>query len=131
MCCRIGDMAEDIHDQQIDQMKQEEFCLQLHEATDGSRDANVICYLRFVDFSEQRIVEELLFCKSIKLGCREIDIFNMIDYISTNYLDWENCISICTDGAKAMFGSCFELRSLIQERIPMAKWMHCMIHREA
>ena len=32
---------------------------------------------------------------------------------------------------KAMSGSHSGLRSLIQEHAPMAKWMHCMIHREA
>ena len=30
-----------------------------------------------------------------------------------------------------MSGSRSGLRSLIQERAPMAKWVHCMIHREA
>ena len=86
----------------------------------------------FVDFSEHNLVEELLFCKPIELGCRGIDLFNIIDnFISTNNLDWGKCISICTDGAKAMSGSRSGLRSLIQEHAPMAKWMHCMIHREA
>ena len=74
----------------------------------------------------------MLFCKPIELGCRSIDLFNIIDnFISKNNLDWEKCISICTDGAKAMSGSCCGLRSLIEERAPMAKWTHCIIHREA
>ena len=129
MCRRIGDMAQDIHDQLIDEMKQREFGLQLDEATDDSRDAHLICYVRFVDFSNQKLVKELLFCKSIELGCRGIDLFNIIDnFISTNNLDWEKCISLCADGAKAMSGSCCGLRSLIQERAPITKWMHCMIH---
>ena len=132
MCHRIDDMAEDIHDQLIDQMKEREFSLQLDEATDNSRDAHLICYVRFVDFSEQNLVEELLFCKPIERGCRGIDLFNIIDnFISKNNLDWEKCISICTDGAKAMSGSCCRLRSLIEERAPMTRWTHCMIHREA
>ena len=86
-----------------------------------------------VDFSNQKFVEELLFCKPIELGCREIDLFSIIDtFISTNNLDWEELLhSLCTDGAKALFVSCSELQSLIQERAPMAKWMHCMIHCEA
>ena len=131
VCHQIGDMALDIHDQLIDQMKQREFGLQLDEATDGSRDTHLICYVRFVDFSLHSLVEELLFCKPIEVGCQGIDLFNIIDnFISTNNLDWENCISICTDGARAMSGSRSELRSLIQERAPMAKWVHCMIHKE-
>ena len=125
-------MAEDIHDQLIDQMKEREFSLQLDEATDNSRDAHLICYARFVDFSEQNLVEELLFCKPIELGCRGIDLFNIIDnVISKNNLDWEKYISICTDGAKAMSGSFCGLRSLIEECAPTAKWTHCIIHREA
>ena len=38
MCCRIDNMAQDIHDQLIDEMKEPEFGLQLDEATDGSPD---------------------------------------------------------------------------------------------
>ena len=46
-------MALDIYNQLIDGAKQREFSLQLEEATDGSRDAHLICYVRFVGFSEQ------------------------------------------------------------------------------
>ena len=56
-------MTDDIHDQLINQMKEGEFSLQLDEATDNSRDAHLICNVRFVDFSEQNLVEEFLFCK--------------------------------------------------------------------
>ena len=38
MCRRIDDMAQDIHDQLIDEIKQREFGLQLDETTDGSPD---------------------------------------------------------------------------------------------
>ena len=40
-CRRIDDMAQDIQDQLIDEMKQPEFGLQLDEATDGSPD--ILC----------------------------------------------------------------------------------------
>ena len=106
-------------------MKQREFSQQLDEVTDGSRDAHLICYVCFVDFSEHNLVEELLFCKPIELGCRGIDLFNIIDnFISRNNLDWRNNISICTDGAKAMAGSGSGLRSQIQERAPMVDALH-------
>ena len=119
---RIGDMAEIIQDQLIDQIKQRDCGVQLDEATDGSQDANLICYIWIVSFSKQNLMEELLFCKPIELGCREIDLFNIIDnFILTNDLDWEKCISIRTDGNKSMSGSCCELQNLIQERASMAK----------
>ena len=104
VCRRIGDVAQSIHDQLIDEMKQREFGLQLDEATDGGRNAHMICYVRFVDFSNQKLVEELLFCKPIELGCRGIDLLDIIDnFISTNNLDWEKCTSLCADGAKAVW----------------------------
>ena len=82
---RIGDMAEDFHDQLIGQLKPREFGLQLDESTDGSRNVHLTCCVRFVDFSKQNFVEELLFCKLIELGCRGSDHFNIIDNcISTN-----------------------------------------------
>ena len=67
MCRQIGDMAQDIYDQLIDEIKQREFSLQLHEATDSSRDAHLICYVRFVDFSNQKLVEELYFANLLNL----------------------------------------------------------------
>ena len=51
ICRRTGDMVKGFHDQLIGQIKQREFGLQLDEATGGSRDAHLICYVRFVDFS--------------------------------------------------------------------------------
>ena len=59
MCCRIDDMADEIHDKLINQVKEREFSLQVDEATDNSRDAHLICYIRFVDFSKQH--EGLIF----------------------------------------------------------------------
>ena len=129
---RIGDVAEDFYDQLIGQLKQREFGLQLDESTDGSRNVHLTCCVRFVDFSKQNFVVELLFCQLIELGCRGSIIFNIIgNCISTNKLDWKNCISIGTDGAKAMSGSCCGLRSLVQDCASTARWMHCMIHRKA
>ena len=59
------------------------------------------------------MVEEVLLCEPIELGCRGIDLFNIIDNsISTNNLDWRNCISIWADGAKTVSGSRSGVRSL-------------------
>ena len=116
-------------------MKERKLSLQLDEATENSRDAHLICYVRFADFSKQNLVEGLLFCKPIELGCRRIDLFNIIDFFFfKNDLDWKKCISIYTNGAKAISGSSFGLRSIIiiQERTArMATWTHFMIPREA
>jgi len=64
--------------------------MQLDEAINGSRDAHLICYFRFVNFTEQKLVEERLLYKRIELGCPGIDLFTIIDkFISTSMLVWK------------------------------------------
>ena len=55
----------------------------------------------------------------------------MANFFSENNLQWKNVIGICTDGARSMFGKYNGLQSLICKCIPLAKWTHCMLHREA
>ena len=48
-----------------------------------------------------------------------------------NGLQWHNVIGICIDGARSMLGKYNGLQSLICEFVPLAKWTHCVLHREA
>ena len=132
ICRRIEDMGVDITDQLICRLKDNEFAIQLDEATFGGDDAYLICYVRYLFQAEKRIVEDLLFCKPIELRCRGVDMFHIIDdFFSENGLQWQNVVGICTDGARSMSGKYNGLQSLIRECAPLAKWTHCMLHREA
>ena len=59
-------MGVDITDQLICRLKDNEFAIQLDEATFGGHDAYLICYVRYLLQAEKRIVEDLLFCKPIE-----------------------------------------------------------------
>lgn len=127
---RINDMAEDINDQLICNLKGKEFALQLNEATDNQEDIHLICYIRFV--SEKKIVEDLLFCKEMKDGATSENVFEVVDnFMVQNQIAWDQCVGVCTDGSGSMAGCYQGLRDRIRSKAPNAVWTHCMIHREA
>ncbi|XP_066482086.1 SCAN domain-containing protein 3-like [Tiliqua scincoides] len=127
---RINDMAEDIGDQLICNLKGKEFAIQLNEATDSQEDTYLICYVRFVN--EKKIVEDLLFCKEMKGETTSENVFEVVDdFMVQNQIDWERCVGVCTDGSGSMAGCYQGLRDRIRSKAPNVVWTHCMIHREA
>ncbi|XP_078537946.1 zinc finger BED domain-containing protein 5-like [Lissotriton helveticus] len=127
---RINDMAEDINDQFICNLRGKDFALQLDEATDNHKDTHLICYVRFVH--EKQIVEDLLFCKEIKGGTTGQDLYVVVDdFMQQNQIDWERCVGVCTDGGRSMAGCYQGLQARIRSKAPNAVWTHCIIHREA
>ncbi len=46
-------------------------------------------------------------------------------------MSWDKCVGICTDGAHSMTGRLSGLVTRVQNLAPLAKWTHCMIHRES
>ena len=101
---RIDKISEDIHDQLVTKIRGNEFSLQLYEATTSHKDAYLICNVRFID-NDDNIVEDLLFCKPILTNCRAHELFTILNsFIQKNNLEWEYCVGLCTDGARAMSG---------------------------
>lgn len=126
---RIHDIADDINEQIVEKLSGL-FAIQLDEATDSSNDAQLICYVRYME--ETNVCEDLLFCKKITETGKACDLFTIIDsYMVENKIQWENCVGVCTDGARAMSGQYGGLQALIKTKAPNAKWTHCIIHREA
>jgi hypothetical protein len=80
--------------------------------------AEIIVYVRFVLgkilkfrriflktylLLDQKIEEQLLFCKPLETTTTGIDIFQLLDaYFKKNLIDWHKCDSICSDGAPAL-----------------------------
>ena len=113
-------------------MKDNEFAIQLDEATYGVYDAYLICYVRYPFQADKRMVKDMLICKPLELRCRDVDMFHIIDdFFSENNLQWKNVVRICTDGARSMSGKYNGLQSLIRKGARLAKWIHCILDREA
>ena len=53
------------------------------------------------------------------------------NFFEENNVDWKYCVGLCTDGSRAMSGCFSGLPTLVQGVAPRAKWIHCLIHREA
>ncbi|GFU87414.1 SCAN domain-containing protein 3 [Trichonephila clavipes] len=104
--------------------------MQLDEATDSNKDAHFMAYVRFWD--GMSAVEELLFCKPIKLKATAIVLFDILNnFINEANIEWKNCVGICTDGARTVPGRFKSIQALVKQKSPLCIWTHCMIHREA
>ena len=92
-------MSNDVLEQTVSQVNASPFyAIQLNESTYIAGLPQLLVFVRFVNGGE--VVEDLLFCNTLKLHCRGEDIFNSLEgFFRDNSLSWENCAGICTDGA--------------------------------
>ncbi|KAJ4933918.1 hypothetical protein JOQ06_006727 [Pogonophryne albipinna] len=125
---RIDNISEDMKEQLVEKVKDKHFALQVDEATDSNKDCLLIAYVRYVDTDEPS--EDLLFCSYVRKRATADELFKIMDTcLSEAEMKWEDCVGICTDGARAMAGT--RLQALIKRVAPGAVWTHCIVHREA
>jgi hypothetical protein len=73
-----------------------------------------------------------MFCRPLPTRTTAAQVFQMLsDFMSEVEISLQNCAGICTDGERSMTGRNSGLVARIKEVAPMAKWIHCSIHREA
>ena len=97
---RIGDMSADIQNIVLEGMCiSRKFALQLDESTD------IRAILNLWPMCRDTIRENFLFCKALPEKTTVEEIFRVAsEYLEQGELAWENCISVCSDGAAAMVG---------------------------
>ncbi|GFV76520.1 SCAN domain-containing protein 3 [Trichonephila clavipes] len=127
---RIDDIAEDEEQQLFGKLRDKLFSIQLDEAKDSNKDAHFIAYVRFWD--GMSAVEELLFCKPIKLKATAIALFDILNnFINEANIEWK----IVSEYAPMVLVQCQEdlksIQALVKQKSPLCIWTHCMIHREA
>lgn len=105
------------------------WAIQLDESTDISGKAQLLSFLRFI--RDGRIVNEYFFCRELHSTTTGKDIFELVDDSVKKFgLNWENCVSVCTDGAPAMQGRKKGFVSHVLRQNGNVEIVHCMIHRE-
>ena len=111
-------MSADIESIVLEKMRiRGKFALQLDKSTDISGYAQLLASVRFVDGDAIR--ENFLFCKALPEKTTGEEIFQVAsEYLEQGGLTWENCISVCTDGAAAMVGRMIGFGSHVKERHP-------------
>ena len=54
----------------------------------------------------EKFAEEMLFCKPLGTRATGKEVFNKVDqFLEQHELSWENCVSVCCDGAPSMMGT--------------------------
>ncbi|XP_060870180.1 zinc finger MYM-type protein 6-like [Metopolophium dirhodum] len=130
---RINDISVDIEEQVIDKIKLSKwFSIQLDESTDVSQMAIWLCYVRFIDFQTSELCEDLLCCCELPSHTTGSEVFKRLnEYIKKIQLNWENCVSVCTDGAASMTGKYSGVVSRIKNVANLHfVHIHCIIHRQ-
>ncbi len=129
--CRISDMASDTKEQLLANIMQiQYYALQLDETTDVAGLAQMLTYVRYV--KNGNIEEDILFCQSLPEHSTGKALFEVLDgYIRHAGMLWDKCVGICTDRARSMTGRLRGFVTRFQNSAPLAKWTHCMVHRES
>ena len=74
--------------------------------------------------------EEFLFCVPLTTTATGADIFNVVDnFQQKEGISWENCVSLCTDGALAILGARQGFTALVRQVNPSVQVVHCLLHR--
>ncbi|XP_013793834.1 zinc finger BED domain-containing protein 5-like, partial [Limulus polyphemus] len=127
---RIDEMSRWIENQLVQRVRESTiFFLQLDESTDVQGLCQVLVFVRYIWNSKPH--EDMLCCEPVSRSTSN-DIFKTVDtYVKTKGLDWNKCVGICTDKARAMCGKNSGLVTRILELNPNTSWTHCNLHRAA
>ncbi|KAL1777072.1 zinc finger protein MYM-type protein 6 [Sigmodon hispidus] len=131
--CRVHRLSADIEEQLLEKVRDSRwFALQIDESSEASDATLLLCYVRFIDYDDGDLKEELLFCTEMSSPSTDLEVFELINkYIDSRSLNWNHCVGFCTDGATSMTDGCSRLKSKIQEVTKNAvMFTHCFIHRE-
>jgi len=127
---RIQDLSHDVKDTIIYLISQTKFSLQLDESTDVAGLAVIMTFVRH-EFSGI-FHQDILFCKPLPSSTSGSEIFSMLDaFFIENSITWNNCIDVCTDGAKAMEGSVAGVVARIKKVSPNCTSSYCVLHRHS
>lgn len=130
---RIAAMAENVKIQMVEAVQSSEwFALQIDESTDVVGLNQLLVFVRGI--ANEEMFEDILFCKPLQVSpVTGEDLFNMINtFFTQNSISWSKCISVATDGAKAMNLVYFDaLLKMILQANANIRLVQCCIHRDA
>lgn len=76
--------------------------------------------------------EDILFCESLPSSTGGSEIFSMLDtFFVENSIPWNNCIDVCTDGAKAIVGNIAGVVTRIKKVSANCTSSYCVLHRHS
>lgn len=134
---RIEDLGLNLFEQVQDRVKHfQYFSIALDESTDMVDTAQLLIFVRGVNANFE-ITEELAALESLSGTTTGEDIFKaLLNTFKNLGLDFENLVSITTDGAKSMIGSKSGLIGRINSKMSELNLsppigIHCIVHQQA
>lgn len=126
---RIHDLASYVKQELVARLQKTRFALQMDESTDVTGLAILLVIVRYL--YERFFEEDMLMCSPLPTNTTGEEIFNKINiFFKEINLSWNDCINICTDGAKAMTGKTAGAVSRIKSKAPNCSSSHCILHRQ-
>ena len=92
------------------------------------KNAQLMAYVRYE--SDMDLEEEFLFCTPLTTMATGADIFSVVDNFQQEGIKWENCVTLCTDGAPAMLGARHWFTARVRQTNSSVQVVHCLLHRE-
>ena len=94
-----------IQNEEVARMKKSrKWSYQFDESTDTGKNAQLIVYVRYEGDMDPE--EEFLFCTPLTTTATGANIFKVVDnFQQQEGINWENCVSLDTDGTLAMLGA--------------------------
>ncbi|CAG5038897.1 unnamed protein product [Parnassius apollo] len=123
---RIHDLASYVKQELVARLQKTRFALQMDESTDVTGLAILLVIVRYP--YERSFEEDMLMCLPLPTNTTGEEIFNKINiFFKENNLSWNDCVDICTDGAKAMTGKTAGAVSGIKNKAPNCSSSHCIL----
>ncbi|CAG4996788.1 unnamed protein product [Parnassius apollo] len=123
---RIHDLASHVKQELVARLQKTRFALQMDESTDVTGLAILLVIVRYP--YERSFEEDMLMCLPLPTNTTGEEIFNKINiFFKENNLSWNDCIDICTDGAKAMTSKTAGAVSGIKSKAPNCSSSHCIL----
>ncbi|GFV85588.1 zinc finger BED domain-containing protein 5 [Trichonephila clavipes] len=111
---QIHDLASYVKQELVTRLQKARFVLQIDESTDVAGLAILLVIVRYP--YENSFEEDMLMCSPLPTNTTGEEIFNKINiFFEENNLSWNDCIDVCTDGAKAMTDTSFNLKDRLYE----------------
>ncbi|XP_023226163.1 SCAN domain-containing protein 3-like [Centruroides sculpturatus] len=101
---RIDEMAENVENIVVSELKNCKFSIQLDESVFGVSSLLMV-YVRYFSKSKCQIIDEFLFAKYLECDGKVLTIYrNLEEYLNKYDISINNIISVVTDGAPVMVG---------------------------
>ena len=127
---RIDELTDDVDKILASELEDSKLSLQLDESTFVSSNL-LMAYVRYYSQSQKDIIDEILFAKHLTADAKGETILQCVQQCFKKHKKpLSNISAVATDGAPAVIGWYTGFASLLKEKMPDMRTVHCVLHRQ-